>query len=180
MVKFILLIFGCIVFVFLANLINLARCAMLNIKINRAIEKDNIETLIFHRNTFLSLTGKAYVHDKIYVKEFGHYGSNYAQMTNARTEFPYHNSLHQSQNMLIESAGYYWNKALGSLFPPNWIKVAFLLPSYILSYIGINKSNIFTKISNVIWWFLCVAWWLFEPQFESLRELVNNFIKDLF
>lgn len=180
MIKLILSIIGISLVFFFINLFNLIRCGLLNMKINKAINNNDIESLIFHRNTFLRLTFGASVHDKTFVKEYETYGSNYVQVTNARTEFPYHGSLNQSQNMLVESAGYFWNKALSSLNPLSWIRVALLLPSYILSYIGLNRSSSFSKLLNVVWWLLCAIWWLFKPQVDLLRETLYDYVISLF
>lgn len=72
-----------------------------------------------------------------------------------------------------KAAGIFKRKRRDSLNPLCWVEVVVFLPKHIASYFNAKPESVYTKIFQVIWWFLA-------PLAILFRDNIYNFLTSLF
>lgn len=177
MLNLLLFLFALIAFNFFENFIRFVRCIKL---IKRIETAKSPEELVEHRQAFLNLT--YFVHDKAFLKTI--YSDDdtppAVKSTNTRAEFPFFDTEISAIHMLQESKGFYRSKLWDVLNPLQWIRKFISLPSNILSYLGIPSEKVFSKLLNIAWRIVLIAWWFVTPYAETYRDIFNYWIESFF
>lgn len=76
-----------------------------------------------------------------------------------------------------DAIGVYKRRIRENFNPLYWIDSLIYLPKKIFVYLGINEVSIITKIFQIIYWFVCAFYTLYN---EQINKLIQDFLSNLF
>lgn len=79
----------------------------------------------------------------------------------------------------LQTAGVFREKMFESFNPFYWIKLIIFLPKNIISYLGLNVETIFTKLFQLIYWFIdtFLIFYYRDDIFSGFQAFFSNLFK---
>ncbi len=75
--------------------------------------------------------------------------------------------------LFMKSKGIFRHRLKETINPLHWIQFIINLPSYLMKYLGLGESNIFMKLTQLVYWILGMVKMLHDLKIIDIQSIIN-------